>query len=303
MNLNPFEVKGDWYKGNIHVHTNESDGSLSPEKVVNCYRENGYKFLAITDHEKATEVSNLCSTNFLVFSGTEIQPIDSPEIGSHYHLVILGLNKRDYRQIIELFKNKPMKKMMNLIYEMGGMVILAHPYINTLTMQDILSIPYLLGIEICNTCVLFNKQANGKGLSEFYWDELLTRGRKIFGFAVDDAHDHYGESRNGHIVVKAKELTEEAILNSIKKGFFYSSFGPEIKDIKIEGKFISVYSSPAVSINFMGLWNKGRAFTAKEGEFINKAKYRLNGTEKYIRIRVRDSQGRYAWTNPMFIIN
>ena len=299
--MNPFELKGNWYKGNIHVHTNVSDGKLSPEEVVNCYRKNRYKFLAITDHSKAIEVASLSSSNFLAFAGTEIQPIDKPEIGSHYHLVILGLNKRDYQQIIEISKDKPMKKIINLIHKKKGIVILAHPYVNTLTMKDILSIPHLLGIEICNTATLFSKLANGKGLAEFYWDELLTRGRNILGFAVDDAHDHYAGSRNGHIVVKAEELTEKAILNSIQKGFFYSSFGPEIKDVRPEEKSISVYFSPAVSINFMGQHSVGKTFTAKEGELIAQAIYELKGTEKYIRIRVRDSQGRFAWTTPFFL--
>ena len=49
-NINPFELKGNWYKGNIHVHTNVSDGKLFPEEVANCYRKNRYKFLVMTDH-------------------------------------------------------------------------------------------------------------------------------------------------------------------------------------------------------------------------------------------------------------
>lgn len=300
-NINPFELKGNWYKGNIHVHTNVSDGKLSPEEVANYYQKNGYNFLYITDHSKAVEVVSLSSSNFLVLSGVELEPIDKPEIGSHYHLVILGLKKGDYQQIIEISRDKPMKKIIKLVHKKKGTVILAHPYVNTLTMKDILSIPHLLGIEICNTATLFSHLANGKGLAEFYWDELLTRGRNILGFAVDDAHDHYAGSRNGHIVVKAEELTEKAILNSVQKGFFYSSFGPEIKDMEIEEKSISVYSSPAVSINFMGQHSVGKTFTAKEGEFITQAIYGLKGTEKYIRIRVRDSQGKFAWTNPFFL--
>ncbi len=210
-NINPFELKGNWYKGNVHVHTNVSDGELSPGEVVDCYKKNGYKFLAITDHSKAADVEGLSSPDFLVLQGTEIEPIDKPEIGSHYHIVILGLDKSSYQQVIKISENRPMREIINLVHKKGGMVNLAHPYVNTLTMRDILSIPHLLGIEICNTATLFSKIANGKGLAEFYWDELLTKGRKIFGFAVDDAHSHYAGSRNGNIVVKAKELTEEAI--------------------------------------------------------------------------------------------
>jgi PHP domain len=38
-------------KGNLHAHTTFSDGIRPPDEVVARYRELGYDFLAITDHE------------------------------------------------------------------------------------------------------------------------------------------------------------------------------------------------------------------------------------------------------------
>ena len=34
-----------WFKGNLHTHTNLSDGRLSPEESIALYRENGYDFI------------------------------------------------------------------------------------------------------------------------------------------------------------------------------------------------------------------------------------------------------------------
>ncbi len=34
-----------WYKGNIHTHTNESDGDSDPKTVVNFFVEANYDFL------------------------------------------------------------------------------------------------------------------------------------------------------------------------------------------------------------------------------------------------------------------
>ncbi len=51
---NPYAAGGDWYKGNIHCHTTESDGALSPGGVIWCYQAGGYDFLAITDHNTIT---------------------------------------------------------------------------------------------------------------------------------------------------------------------------------------------------------------------------------------------------------
>ncbi|MCM8769708.1 MAG: hypothetical protein NC911_08610 [Candidatus Omnitrophica bacterium] len=40
----------NWYKGNLHCHSFWSDGREFPEMVAAWYKENGYHFLALTDH-------------------------------------------------------------------------------------------------------------------------------------------------------------------------------------------------------------------------------------------------------------
>ncbi len=39
-----------WFKGNLHTHTLWSDGDDYPEQVVGWYRDHGYQFLALSDH-------------------------------------------------------------------------------------------------------------------------------------------------------------------------------------------------------------------------------------------------------------
>lgn len=43
---------GKWWKGNLHTHTLWSDGDDFPEMVVGWYKEHGYDFLSITDHNR-----------------------------------------------------------------------------------------------------------------------------------------------------------------------------------------------------------------------------------------------------------
>jgi len=45
-----FSTPGRFFKGNLHTHSNCSDGALNPEEVCRRYREAGYDFLALTDH-------------------------------------------------------------------------------------------------------------------------------------------------------------------------------------------------------------------------------------------------------------
>lgn len=56
--LNPYD-QVDWdrtehHKLNLHTHTNESDGKLTPSEVIDEYHARGYHGLAITDHNRAT---------------------------------------------------------------------------------------------------------------------------------------------------------------------------------------------------------------------------------------------------------
>lgn len=46
---------GRWYKGNTHTHTWWSDGDSAPEMVVKWYKDQGYHFLVLSDHNCLSE--------------------------------------------------------------------------------------------------------------------------------------------------------------------------------------------------------------------------------------------------------
>jgi len=45
-----------WYKGNTHTHTWWSDGDTPPEAVAAWYKEHGYNFLVLSDHNVLSDV-------------------------------------------------------------------------------------------------------------------------------------------------------------------------------------------------------------------------------------------------------
>ena len=68
---------GRWYKGNTHTHTLNSDGDSTPDDVAKWYREHGYRFLVLSDHNVLTNVDGLnavhaASEQFLVIKGEEV---------------------------------------------------------------------------------------------------------------------------------------------------------------------------------------------------------------------------------------
>ena len=56
-NINVYALNEDMrgrypYRGDLHIHTNGSDGKQSPEVTVANYRKNGYDFMVISDHRR-----------------------------------------------------------------------------------------------------------------------------------------------------------------------------------------------------------------------------------------------------------
>ncbi|MBN1445216.1 MAG: PHP domain-containing protein [Candidatus Omnitrophica bacterium] len=278
--VNPFEVKGNWYKGNLHTHTTNSDGEATPEEVLEIYGKAGYNFLCITDHNKITEAK--APENMLFLRGSEKN--------SRNHIVGIELQEEfdgeglTDQQIID---------RMNL---QNAIVIIAHPYWSGVTSGELLRLNGYLGIEVFNTVC---NRLLGKGYSTVHFDEMLQTGRKIMGFASDDTHSRK-DAAHSFIMAKADSCTKKDILASIKNGCFYSSTGVIIKNLEIAGSSIKVTCPPAEAIDFIAFNSSGKRFTAEKGE-IEHAEYAVRGNEIYIRIEITGRNGKKAWTNPLFL--
>jgi len=327
---NPFEKKGKWLKGNLHCHTTESDGRLSPAKVVEKYRNQGYRFLAITDHNKITKVEE---NDIILIPGVEVS-ISGSEYDSSFHVVVLGLE--DYERIDNL-KNQGLDDLFDYVFSMNGYAFVAHPYWSSLTFRDLSDIEKLQAIEVFNaTCDLI-----GKGYSSVYWDALLAQGKKIGGLAVDDAHRYDlppTDSLKGWIWLKVEEISYKEVLDSLKKGLYYASTGPEFYSFGIKDGYIKASFSPVYRVNLITRNGRGASINIGDLELFSNNKYeeleleiykednedvfeigRYNIVIKkkssgicyisaplsifriYSRIEIIDVLGRYAWTNPLFI--
>ena len=61
-----------WFKGNLHTHTTDSDGQMSPDDCAALYRGRGYDFLSLTDHWKLSG-TRTHENGLLLLSGVYIQ--------------------------------------------------------------------------------------------------------------------------------------------------------------------------------------------------------------------------------------
>ncbi len=296
---NPFRAEGKWFKGNLHTHSLNSDGHRSVEQLVTRYKDTGYDFLSITDHGKLTDTRKLSTPSFLLLPGEEIC-VGSSEGGRLIHIV--GINIQGQIPVNDLDKEGDPQIVIDLIRELGGVAVVAHPYWSGLNLNDVKGLKGYLGVEVYNSTCDF---AINRGLSNVHWDNLLVSGKRIYGFAVDDAHNMKrkylpDDSCCAWINVKAESLTGDDIMNSIQKGLYYSSNGPEIKDIEIKQDQIKVSTSPVRTISFVSNGGLGQKNTSETG-YLDEAVYSLKGREIYVRIEASDQKGLTAWSNPVFL--
>ncbi|MCW4051177.1 MAG: hypothetical protein NWE89_15750 [Candidatus Bathyarchaeota archaeon] len=299
--INPFEAEGEWFKGNVHAHTTKSDGTRTPEQLVEIYKEAEYDFLSITDHSIVVDVGGLGDRGFLLIPGEEIC-VGRSQAGTLYHLVGLGVEEtlpfRDFDYDLDP------QSVIDYINEAGGISILAHPYWSGLNHSDMMKLKRYHGVEIYNTSCEYERNT---GLSSAHIDGLIVAGRKPWIYATDD---HHGADRpnlpldacGAWINVKAESLSIDSIMESIRKGLFYSSTGPEIKNIAIDDDgVVSVECSPVKYISFVSTPSLGMKFYA-EAEPLTGATYPGRPRETYVRVEVTDYEGRTAWTNPIYNI-
>ena len=299
-----FEGNSPFLKGGLHTHTTRSDGWAAPEVVIRHYHSLGYDFLALTDHNIYNYKNFAPDVDMLILPGIERDHV-LPTPGTHcFHTVCLGPEEErgnKYKQDQRFEGRLPIEDqyayqpVLDEYHAMGNMTMYCHPEWSSTPAREFEKLKGNFAMEIFNSgCALENESDDNAA----YWDELLTQGIRIFGTATDDSH-HIEHCGLGYVLVKA-EANVSAILAALKNGSFYSSCGPEITDFYIEDGHAVLTCSPCASAGFhLGL-TPTRLTCSTAGD-VTRAVLKLPEYASYIRGVVRDSNGRRAWTNPIYI--
>ena len=296
---------GNWYKGNTHTHSTVSDGKYTPQELMSIYREEGYSFLAITDHAVYSDYSQQNRPDFLTLPGVELHCFQTktPRGALGHHIVGLGLpgqNKFEHGYRFEYDcspdKGATPDELIQWLTKGGNVCIYAHPYWHRVKAAELLAIDGIFGLETYNhTCQLHSATGNSEG----YLDHLLWEGRRAFTFASDDTHGK-GEAFGGFVMVKAPELTHEAVMKAILDGSFYSSTGPAIEDFYVEDGTAVLTCSPCRMVGILADNMVGRGETNPNAD-LTRLVYPLNGKEQYVRAVCEDAQGHRALSQPIWI--
>lgn len=288
-----FDTDKPFFKGNLHCHTTNSDGKLTPEECKAFYREHGYDFLSITDHRKLSEETHM-EDGMLVLCGMEM---DYYLPGEVVHLVGVGLSQELNQHDV----SRNMQSYIDLANRYDGRVIIAHPAWSLNTVTTLSGLHGLTAAEIYNSASTYPWNGDRADSSNVL-DAAAAHGTFFNFVASDDSHWYNGEAGRSFTMVQADELTRESLFKAIDEGRFYCSQGPVIRQITVEDEQIHVECSEAERVIFYSNlpWANNRC-VANPG--MTEASYTAhpeNG-ETFVRIQVMDKEGRSAWSNPILL--
>jgi hypothetical protein len=297
-----------WYKGNLHTHTLNSDGDSSPLDVATWYREHGYRFLVLSDHNYLTEVDKL---NPVIAAREKFLLVQGEEVTARFQERPVHVNAIELSELIlpESGSNLPetIRKNVDAIHKKGAIPSINHPNFQwAMTSRDLLQVDNMTHFEIYNGHPgVHNHGGGGAESLDQMWDALLTGGRKVYGVAVDDAHHFkqigpgFSNPGRGWVMVKADALDAKKIADALRSGDFYASTGVELDAVGGSGNGLDVQIKQVSNLKFTTYFIGARGEVLERNNSLNPV-YRFKGSETYVRARVEASNGTIAWTQPVW---
>lgn len=273
-----------WFKGNTHSHAKTwlpiPHGDSSPERMARWYKERGYQFLCLSDHNRLgweRRASDLVDATFVLIPGSEIStdtramPIyrkrhpGAPD--RVVHTTALGIDAAGWdERIWRAFG--PQSSVVDILRthreateRAGGLSIINHPnFRDPITPDDVIASGIGL-FEVWNAYPHARNHASPQRLStEQLWDAVLSRGHRLFGVASDDAHHtkrwnewltgKAGIRANpggGWIMVRAASLAPGALVAAIRAGDFYASTGVTLAALEVDSQRLALTVDLAAS--------------------------------------------------------
>ena len=236
-------------KGDLHSHSCRSDGTRDPSAQAGHYREEGYDFVALTDHnryypgEEIDDTYEGVNTGLLRIRGEEVH---AP--GSVVHIVHVGGNKsvaneyihnreaydkkiEEYKKnlpegIPEQFADRYAKAMWatDAIHAVGGLAIFPHPFWRP--GSKCFNVPKELAELLLKSGRFDAYELVGAmtqadiNRSLALWSDLRCEGYDINVVGSSDVHNI---ERSNHFpyqvtVAFAVEKSESALIDAVKKG-------------------------------------------------------------------------------------
>lgn len=240
------------YRGDLHIHSCESDGREDPGVVAANYRSYGFDFFALTDHGLMYSSKEVCRRyaelpcGMLMMQGEEVHtPID------HIHLVNFGgtwsvndwarrEHKDDYLRMVEERKAQlgelpegvdatelaSYQILCEKVRESGGLAIYPHPHWieNAYNVSDAMTWKLFSDKPFDAFELLGGQTVHENNMQLMIYHEARGRGMDFPVVGSSDSHNSTNTSDHDNTsaipqatIVFSPALEREAVLDSVRK--------------------------------------------------------------------------------------
>jgi hypothetical protein len=249
-----YALEADWFalrpfKGDLHLHSNRSDGREEPAFVAAASRQIGMDFMAVTDHGsyepslEAMAAFEGSGTGLLILPGEEIHPPDNP-----VHSLGIGgrrsVNARfrdaGYRAQVAAIERELDAKVApadrypvasciwshRAVREAGGLSVFCHPYwvhrhrydVPTSVTEALLALRPFDALELIGGYHPAELESNALQVSRYR--EECARGAPLPIVGVSDSHGCEGAELFGwyYTIVLAGRLGFDDLAEAIRSG-------------------------------------------------------------------------------------
>lgn len=237
-------------KGDFHSHSVRSDGKRDPAALAGHYREQGYDFFALTDHNRfypGGEVDEAYAGVQLGITRIRGEEVHAPE--SNVHIVHVGgkssvadlyfHHQEEYAEEIaeyesrvpadipEMYRYRYARAMWatDRIHEAGGLAIFAHPYwqpknVRVHNVRDQLAKRFLTSGMFDAYELVGAMGQVGINRSINLWADLRSEGLKISIVGSSDAHGLEKSATFSHTfsICFAESMEHDAIIDAVRAG-------------------------------------------------------------------------------------
>lgn len=223
-----------WYKGELHLHTNHSDGVAPLSELISEAERAGLDFIALTDHNTTSSHAEISRGGWGLNNGDGVLVIPGMEFTTFFgHAVALGITDYiDWRmESPEGFNEK-----IRAVHDQGGLFQVAHPFSigdplcsGCEWMYDDVDYHQVDLLEVWSGSWSGNHWPNRLALR--LWERLLNKGMRVTAVAARDVHKpedlhHPADCANTYIQASSRSVGE--ILEGLRQGRVYISRGPTL---------------------------------------------------------------------------
>jgi hypothetical protein len=199
-----------WYSGALHLHTNHSDGALTPAAIADTARAAGLDFIVVTDHNNTTHSREPMPASPLHIVGEEVTTPGG-------HADAWGLPEDawiDFRvSPQEPGAAAAINSLVAAAHKVGALFAIGHPIDSCGGCSWEQVIP-----EGIDAVEIWQNEKAPRDAEVAFWDRVLLSGRRVTAVGVSDWHRPGSGIDVATVRVLADRLTQPAILDGMRQG-------------------------------------------------------------------------------------